>query len=130
MKTLTAGFFCAYVGMLLAVGTSGIFIARWELARVFHVPLATYPAGVRATLLNQYRFLKAMELGYGAWSAALHREIFADARFHLLFLFVLFAAVAARLLSMAIDGRPHGAFIAFTVLELVTGALVLRAAPD
>jgi hypothetical protein len=125
MTVLTQLFFWGYVAMLLGVGTSGIFIARWELTRVFHVPLATYPDGVRATLLNQYRFLKALELGFGAYAALFHREIFAVPSFHSLFLFVLFAAVAARALSMLVDGRPSAVFVAFTVLELITGVLVL-----
>lgn len=98
-----------------------------ELTRVFHVPLASYPRDVQSTLLNQYRFLKAMELGFGVFSVVLHREIFAVPRFHVLFLVVLFAGAAACLLSRAVDGRPHAAFISFTVLELATGLLVLLA---
>jgi hypothetical protein len=127
LALVTQIFFWGYVGMLLGIGTSGIFIARWELTTVFRVPLPSSPDIVRATFLNQYRFLKALELGFGAYSALFHHEIFAAASFHSLFLFVLFAAASARVLSMLIDGLPHVAFIAITVLELITGALVLAA---
>lgn len=124
MRTVAQVAFWGYVAMLVAVGASGIFAARWELTRVLRLPVASYAPDVRATLLNQYRFLKAVELGFGAFAVVFQREIFAEPRVHALFLFMLFAGAAARALSIAVDGRPHVAFIAFTVLELLTGALV------
>ena len=52
--------FWGYVAMLVGVGFAGIFVARWELTRVLRLPLATFAPEVRATLANQYRFLKAL----------------------------------------------------------------------
>lgn len=127
MRLVTLAFFWGYVAMLVGVGGAGIFVARWELTRVLRLPLATLAPEVRATLANQYRFLKAIELGFGAFCVVFRREIFAEPRVHALFLFVLFAGVAARALSIAVDGRPHVAYVAFTVLELATGVLVLLA---
>ena len=125
MRLLAQVAFWGYVAMLVAVGASGIFIARWELTRLLRLPVASYAPDVRATLLNQYRFLKAVELGFGAFAVVFHREIFAEPRVHALFLFMLFAGAAARALSIAVDGRPHVAYVAFTALEIVTGLLVL-----
>jgi hypothetical protein len=126
---VTLAFFWGYVAMLVGIGVSGIFIAPWELTRVFGIPLGSLESRTRATMLNQYRFLKALELGFGAYAVVFRREIFTVAEYHRLFLFVLFAAALSRVLSMVIDGLPTAAFIVLTVLEFVTGTLILYAGP-
>ena len=59
MTTIARVFFWGYTAMLLGVGASGIFVARWELTHVFSMPLVAGTT-ITATMLNQYRFLKAM----------------------------------------------------------------------
>ena len=108
MRTLALVMFYGYAAMLVGVGATGVFTAEWELRAVFLIPIDTYEPMTRATVLNQYRFLKAVELSCGVW----------------LFLLIVFGGVAARGLSFAVDGRPAWPFFAFTGAELLTGLLV------
>ena len=124
MTSLAKIFFWGYVLMLIGVGASGTLIARWELRTVFDVPLDGFTELVQATLLNQYRFLKAIELAFGIFCLVYRREIFDRTTMHRVFLAGLFAGVAARLGSWLIDGTPKPVFLMFAVLELVTGLLV------
>jgi hypothetical protein len=116
-------FFWGYTAMLLGVGASGVFVARWELTRVFSMPLVAGTT-VAATMLNQYRFLKAMEFAFGVFCASYRREIFQRARANRVFLAGVFAGVFARLLGWSTDGTPSIAFVVFAALELITGLLV------
>jgi hypothetical protein len=125
MTLLTRILFWGYALMLVGVGASGIFIADWELSRIFQVPLSDMGALQRATILNQYRFLKSIEFAFGLFSLLYREEIFRVAKFNRLFLIGVFAGVGARSLAIVLDGVPHWAFLAFLALELATGVLVL-----
>lgn len=124
MNTLAHLFFWGYALMLVGVGASGMLIAGWELPSVFAVNLDAMGELQRATLLNQYRFLKALELAFGVFCLAYRREIFSRPRELCVFLGGLFAGVAARLGSWIADGTPRQVFLVFLALELVTGVLV------
>ncbi len=124
MRTLTLVMFYGYAAMLVGVGATGVVTAEWELRTVFLIPIDTYDAMTRATLLNQYRFLKAVELSCGVYLLLFRRAIFRDPTHHGLFLLIVFGGVVARGLSFAIDGRPAWPFVAFTGAELATGLLV------
>lgn len=128
MATLARLFFWGYALMLVGVGASGMLVAGWELPTVFAIDLNAMGDPQRATLLNQYRFLKAVELAFGIFCIAYRREIFLRPRDLHVFLGGLSAGVAARLGSWIVDGRPHLAFIVFMALELATGVLVWIAA--
>lgn len=125
MRTLTLVMFYGYAAMLVSVGATGIFTAGWELRTVFQIPIDTYDAMTRATFLNQYRFLKAIELSCGLYLFLFRRAIFRQPTHHGLFLLIVFGGVVARVLSMAIDDQPAWPFFAFTAAELVTGLLVV-----
>lgn len=125
MRRVAQVFYYGYTLMLLCVGGSGILIAPWELSRVFSVDLAAMGALPAATLLNQYRFLKSMELAFGLFCWLYRRPIWAGGRARLLFLAGVFAGVAARVISIEADGLPHWAFLVFAGLELICGALML-----
>ncbi|HEY5366930.1 MAG TPA: DUF4345 family protein [Casimicrobiaceae bacterium] len=127
MNVLARIFFWGYSLMLTGVGASGILIARWELAKVFGVPMATLGNVAAATLLNQYRFLKAVELAFGIFCIAFRSEIFRTTTAHRVFLAGVFAGVVARLGSWIVDGKPSWPFLAFAALELVTGIFVALA---
>src|SRR4051794_18499628 len=118
MTTITQWLFWGYVGMLVGIGASGIFIAPWELGNFFKIPLGGLEKAAHATFLSQYRFLKAMELGFGIFSVIFRQQIFTQPAYHQFFLIVLFAGAGARSLSILIDGRPSNFFIAVTVYEL------------
>lgn len=124
MDMLARLFFWGYALMLVGIGASGMLIAGWELPAVFAVGLDAMGEPHRATLLNQYRFLKALELAFGVFCLAYRREIFAQPRDLRVFLAGLFAGVAARLGSWVADGMPRAIFIVFMALELLTGVLV------
>lgn len=117
-------FFFGYAAMLLGVGLAGVFIAPYELSRIFHVDAADMSRLDRATLLNQYRFLKALELGLGLFCVLFWRRIFAERSFNDFFLFFVLAGAAARILSLAMDGPARWPFVVFLLLELATAAVV------
>ena len=124
MATLAWLFFWGYALMLVGVGASGLFIAPWELRTVFGLPLGTLPDIVEATLLNQYRFLKSLELAFGIFCLAWRHEIFRRGRAHTVFVAGVVLGVSARLGSWAINGRPQTTFLIFAALELITVLLV------
>jgi hypothetical protein len=110
----------AYGLMLLCVGTAGVVAARWELGTVFGLD----PGGLGegdATFLNQYRFLKAVELGAGAFCLMMLRPILDGGAAARAFFVLVAGGVAARSLAWIADGRPSWPFLAFLALE----ALVL-----
>jgi len=121
--------FYGYTFMLLGVGASGIFVAAWELTRVFGIPLAGLDPRVRATMLNQYRFLKSAELSFGLFSLFFRERIFDEAAVRTLFVTMVFLGVGARVFSVVVDGAPHWAFLAFAALEFVTGIAMLTGWP-
>ncbi len=124
LNTLAKLFFWGYALMLLGVGFSGMWVAGWELPLLFGVPLEALNDLQRATLLNQYRFLKALEFGFGVFCLLYRREIFQRGRDHAVFLAGLGAGVAARAGGCLADGLPSPMFIAFMLLEGITGLLV------
>jgi len=127
MTTITHWLFWGYVGMLVGIGASGIVIARWELVKFFTIPIDSLEKRAQATFLSQYRFLKAMELGFSAFAVVFRQQIFAQPAYHQFFLIVLFAGAGARVLAMIIDGRPSNFFIVVTAYELLTGVMMIVA---
>jgi hypothetical protein len=113
-----------YSAMLVAIGVAGIFGARWELATVFGIDPSAWPPEAEPTMLNQYRFLKSVELGAGLFCFAYRSKILAGTRASAVFLAIVGLGVAARTLSWFIDGRPAAAFIAFLILEACVFAAV------
>ena len=118
-------FFYGYTAMLLCVGFSGIFIAHWELQRIFGIKFSLMNHETAATILNQYRFLKAMEFSFGLFCISYRRDIFSGGGARMLFLGGVFAGVAARTISIIANGWPQWVFVIFLLLELATGILVL-----
>ncbi len=123
-------FYYGYTAMLLGVGASGIFIAQWELSRLFAVDLAGMGSEPAATLLTQYRFLKSTELVFGLFCWLFRHAIFAGGEARRLFFIGLFGGVGARLFSLITDGRPHWIFLLFAALELICGLLMLALGPQ
>lgn len=121
MKTIATVLFYGWSGALLVLGAAGIFTGRWELATIFNVDLALLGQKGTATLLNQYRFLKAVEFGFGLFCFVFTREIFTVRIFNRLFLGIVFLGSIARALSMLVEGMPHWALTGITVLEFATG---------
>jgi len=93
-------------------------LRRADLPLPIGLELDDVPEDAEATLLSQYRFLRAIELG-GVF-ALLHRhEIFANVRYNARFLAVMVVGVGARVLSLALDGTPSAAMLFVVFTELV-----------
>jgi hypothetical protein len=82
--------------MLVAVGAAGILTARWELATVFGIDPSAWSADIQATMLNQYRFLKSLELGAGIFCFVYRPAIMAGGRASAVFLAIVGLGVCAR----------------------------------
>ncbi len=114
-----------YSLMLIAVGAYGIFTAQWELAVVFQLDLQSFDSDAAATFLNQYRFLKSMELAFGLFCLLCRRSILGGSPLAIIFLLGCALGVSARLLAWVLDGHPGNIFLIFAVLEAITFVLVL-----
>jgi len=117
MKRLTTVLVIAYALMLCGVGIVGIFTAPWELTRVFGLDLSPLTPQARATFLNQYGFLKALELGGGLFCLFLHNAILNGGLIGRLFLALVGSGVVARSFAWIVHGQPTWPFIAFLLLE-------------
>lgn len=133
MRTAARILLWGYGAMLCAVGFAGIWISGWELDTVHHLATESWPPAVRASFLNQYRFLKGVELGGGLFCLGLQARILDGGREGALFLALVAAGVVARVFAWIADGRPSTAFIVFLALEflvLVVVGLFLRGRRD
>jgi peptidoglycan/LPS O-acetylase OafA/YrhL len=124
MRRIAYLVFLGYVAALVLIGASGTLIAEWELRTIFAVPLETMGEQTRSTLLNQYRFLKAMELAFGLFCLWYRHDIQRPGRARNLFLAGALLGVAARSASVAIDGMPHPVYLGFAAYELLAAVLV------
>ena len=110
---------------LCAVGATGIVLARWELANIFALDFGGMSQAEQATLLNQYRFLKGVELGAGLGCLMFLRAILDGGRATRWFLALAAGGILARSIAWIVDGRPHWAFLGFLALEALVVALTL-----
>ncbi len=105
-------FFYGYTWMLPGAGGSGILIAPWELPHVFSVNRSAMAPQSAATLLAQCRFLKSMEFAFSLFRRVYRQRIRAGGM--------------ARLISLAVDGVPHRAFLISAGPEPISGVLTGR----
>lgn len=124
MKALAILLFYAWSGALVLLGAAGIVNGRWEIERIYAVDLGSLGQERTATLLNQYRFLKAAEFGFGLFCFVFRDEIFTRRVFNRLFLWVVFVGAGARALSMMIEGLPHWSMTGVTVFEFAAGIVI------
>jgi Domain of unknown function (DUF4345) len=122
-------FYAYALFLVLAGGLAGLFVPEWGpldfevYARVvFRLDL---PAQDMASVLNQYRFMKSTEFGFGLFALLFRREIYTSRKFNRFFLGILFLGAAIRALSLAVDGTPHPAYIFFIGLEATIGLVIL-----
>jgi len=122
MRVVAMTFFYGWSGALLVLGGLGIFIGAWEVENVFRIDVGRNEA---ANFFNEYRFLKAMEFGFALCCLAYRNEIFKSRRANRLFVSMVLLGAAARAISIAVEGLPHWGLMAVTVLEFLTGLVVL-----
>ena len=111
--------FYGYVGLLILAGAWGVIFGRVDQSLLLGLDLDRLPRRVQADVMSQYRFLRAIELGFGLF-AFLHRnDIFRMPAFNHLFLFTMAAGVVARVIGAIVDGSPSPAMYLFGGWELV-----------
>ncbi len=125
MARISAVLVLAYAAMLCVVGAAGIVSAHWELTQLFHLPLDQQMPEVRATFLNQYRFLKAIELAAGIACLASRQAILEGGLAGTLFLILVASGVVARSIAWIVDGTPAPVFLVFLALELLVFVVTL-----
>lgn len=120
MKVLSYFFFYTYIGLVLIAGFWGAFINPYfDFKQLFHLDPASLDEYSRINALSQYRFLRALELGFGLFSIVFTRKIFSDKTFNTLFLAIMGSGVLARIVSWGIDGRPSPLFLFFLIYEFL-----------
>jgi len=126
MKWLAGLFFCAYAATLLIAGAWGACFARSDAQFLLHLDVRTLDHRTAASLLSQYRFLRAIECGFGLFSIVFRREIFVRDTFNRIFLATMAAGVIARLISLVVDGKPGAVFYLFAGYEII-GVFIISA---
>ena len=116
--------FIGYLAVCVIAGGWGVVGARWDQRHLLGYDPTTLTPLASACVISQYRFLRALELGFGLYSWRFRQEIFSKRPYNALFLSIMSLGVAARLLSLAVDGRPSGWFYAFLISELVGVVLI------
>jgi Domain of unknown function (DUF4345) len=118
MKVLTYLLFYGYVIVLIFAGPWGVFFATFDQQLLFHLDVHALVPITAASLVSQYRFLRAIEFGFGMFSIVYRRQIFTVRAYNRLFLATMTFGVAARILSLILDGQPLPVFYFFLGLEL------------
>lgn len=125
MKQLSYFLFYTYVGLVLLAGFWGAFIGPWyDHIWLFDLDPGTLTEYSSTNMISQYRFLRALEFGYGLFSILFTREIFNEKKFNMLFLLIMFSGVLARLISIFAEGSPSGLFYFFMAYEMAGVAVI------
>ena len=110
--------FYGYVGLLMLAGGWGVVFGRVDQSLLLDLELDDLPRRTQANVMSQYRFLRALELGFGLWAFVYRDEIHRRRPHNRLFLFTMGSGVTGRLLSLRFDGSPSPAMYAFLAWEL------------
>ena len=119
MKFLSFFFFYTYIGLVIIAGFWGAFINPYfDFKQLFQLDPFSLQEFSRVNALSQYRFLRALELGFGLFSILFVKKIFSERSFNLLFI-IMGSGVLARIISWLVDGRPSSLFMFFMLYELI-----------
>ncbi|WP_373521931.1 DUF4345 family protein [Aquiflexum sp.] len=120
MKKASYFFFFTYIGLVVLAGVWGAFIyPSWDFEMMFNLNLVQLPDFERINLLSQYRFLRALELGFGLFSFLFVKEIFSDFKFNRVFLTIMGLGILARIFSWVFDGKPSYLTMFFMFYEAI-----------
>lgn len=126
---MSLALFYGYVVLLVIAGGWGAFgLADLDQRWLFDLDVDDLSAGTAASLLSQYRFLRAIELGFGVLAIRHARDIYHDARFGRPFLAVMTLGVVARGWGILLDGWPSLLFLFFLVSEALGAVSVYAVA--
>jgi hypothetical protein len=124
LRVTSTAFFFGYVLLLIAAGAAGAVLAGLDMRWLIGLKLGALDEDTKANLMSQYRFLRAIELGFGVF-AVLHRHrIYRERFYNRLFLFVMGSGIAARLIGIAVDGSPSLAMYFFLATEAIGFVLI------
>lgn len=98
--------FYAYVLTCLVAGVWGVFGARWDFPVLLRQPVAGLDPDGMKDVLSQYRFLRAIEAGFGLFALRYRTEIFTTPSFNRLFLWWMGFGIVGRLVGVAFEGIP------------------------
>ena len=127
MNWLSYFFFYTYVGLVVIAGFWGAFINPYfDFKQLFQLNPSSLSDYSRINALSQYRFLRALELGFGLFSLLFAKQIFEEKVFNRLFLVIMGLGVFARIVSWIVDGTPSILFLFFLMYEL-TGLIIIYA---
>lgn len=127
MKILSFLFFYTYIGLVIIAGFWGAFINPYfDFKQLFQLDPYSLQEYARINLLGQYRFLRALELGFGIVSMLYVKNIFSERSFNSLFLAIMGMGVLARIISWLVDGTPSYLFMFFLFYELM-GLIIIFA---
>jgi Domain of unknown function (DUF4345) len=118
--------FFGYVGLLILAGAWAVLFGRADQSLLFGLHLGDVSPRTQANLMSQYRFLRAIEMGFGLFALIYRDAIFQRRAYNRLFLFTMASGVFARIISIALDGSPSWWMYLFGGWELV-GVVVIYA---
>ena len=120
MRILSYFFFYTYTGLVLIAGFWGAFIyPKVDFQFLLRLDIDTLSEDTRNTLLSQYRFLRAIEFGFGLWALYFTKRIFTENVFNRLFLYIMLGGIVARIIGIVVEGVPSYAMLAFMIYELI-----------
>lgn len=108
--------FGLYALVFIVSGIGSIVFARAEMSLFFDMSPGDDAAW--ASLLNQYRFLRAIEVGFGLVMWMQRRAFFTDATARRVLLPVLYLIPCARGVGLFVDGWPSWPWVALMIVEL------------
>ena len=117
-------FFYSYVGTLILAGVWGVFFARIDMLLLLNVQIDHLPPGTAANLLSQYRFLRAIELGFGLFAFVFRDQIYHVQNYNRIFLSVMAFGVLARMVAIVLDGSPSLVMYLFAIFEVI-GVIII-----
>jgi hypothetical protein len=120
MKKLSYFFFYTYIGLVILAGFWGAFIyPHFDFNLLFDLNINELTEFQAVNLLSQYRFLRAIELGFGIFSLMFIEQIFTDKKINNLFLLIMLSGVLARMFSLVFDGIPGKLALFFMIYEAI-----------
>lgn len=120
MKKASYFFFYTYIGLVILAGFWGGFIyPSLDFEMMLGLDVSQLKDFERINLLSQYRFLRALELGFGLFALVFVKEIFSDFKFNRLYLTIMGLGVLARIFSWVFDGAPSYLTMFFMFYEAI-----------
>jgi hypothetical protein len=125
MRSANYFFYYGYTGLVIIAGFWGAFInPSFDYRLLFDFDTQTLPDFQRINMMSQYRFLRAIELGFGIFSILFVKTIFSEKKFNRFFILTMSAGVLSRITSIVVDGCPSFLMYFFLGFELI-GVLVI-----